>query len=98
MKYYILNTKTDKHFDTVENKFYGSNWNPIYTDDVAELESLIEADPIKFADCEIVEVEDCVHCDNTGYISEMRCTKSGSSAGECCGGCIDEIPCTYCNN
>jgi hypothetical protein len=46
MKYYIRNTKTDKNFDTVENKLYGSNWEPNYTDDVEELESLIEADPI----------------------------------------------------
>ena len=31
--HYILNTKTDQSFDTMEMKFYNSNWEPEFKDD-----------------------------------------------------------------
>jgi hypothetical protein len=47
----IRNTKTDENFDTNEMKFYGSNWEPEYTDDRLYLEILLERDPEKFENC-----------------------------------------------
>lgn len=55
--FYILNTKTDKSFDTMENKFYGSNWQPAYEDDREWLQGMIDEDPEKFENCIVEEVE-----------------------------------------
>lgn len=58
--FYIRNTKTDQNFDTVENKFYGSNWEPTYEDDKEWLQGIIDEDPEKFENCvvETVEIEE----------------------------------------
>jgi len=58
--FYIRNTKTDKNFDTMEMKFYGSNWGPNYEEDKERLQGMIDEDPEKFENCvvETVEIED----------------------------------------
>jgi len=57
--HYILNTRTDENFDTNENRFYGSNWEPTYEDDKEWLQEMIDEDPEKFENCivETVEIE-----------------------------------------
>ena len=54
--FYIRNTKNDKNFDTIENKFFDSNWDPQYEDDKRLLEILIEDDAEKFENCVIEEI------------------------------------------
>jgi len=49
--YYILNTKTDQSFDTMEMKFYSNNWNPEMEEDKEYLEGLINRDPERFENC-----------------------------------------------
>ena len=58
--FYIRNTKTDQNFDTIEMKFYGSNWEPIYEEDKEWLQAMIDEDSEKFENCvvETVEIED----------------------------------------
>lgn len=51
----IRNKKTDQNFDTNEMKFYGSNWEPDYIDDIELLKTLISNDQDKFNDCVIEE-------------------------------------------
>ena len=51
--HYILNTKTDESFDTMEMKFYPNNWEPEMEEDKDYLQSLIEEDPEKFENCVI---------------------------------------------
>lgn len=55
--FYIRNTKTDENFDTIEMKFYGSNWEPVYEEDKEWLQSMINEDPERFEDCVIETVE-----------------------------------------
>lgn len=56
MKAFVIrNTKTDQTFDTNEMKFFGSNWEPEFTDDKVYLKSLIENDPLRFENCVIEE-------------------------------------------
>lgn len=54
--YYIRDTKTDQNFDPIENKFFGSNWEPQLEDDKAYLQHFIDNDKEKFSDCIIEEV------------------------------------------
>jgi len=49
--HYILNTKTDESFDTIEMKFYPNNWEPEMEEDKDYLQSLIDEDPEKFKNC-----------------------------------------------
>jgi hypothetical protein len=51
--YYIWNTKTDANFDTNENKFYPSSWEPVL-EEKDYLQSLIDAEPEKFKNCKVV--------------------------------------------
>ena len=53
--FYILNTKTDANFDTNENKFYPSSWEPVL-DEKEYLETLISNDKEKFENCVIVDI------------------------------------------
>lgn len=55
--YYIRNTKTDQNFDTIENKFFNSNWEPQPEEDKKSLESLIENDKERFDNCVIEEIK-----------------------------------------
>lgn len=57
--YYIRNTRTDQTFDTYENKFFSSNWQPEYAKEKSDLESLMKEDKEKFKDC-IIEEEEAV--------------------------------------
>ena len=51
---YILNKVTDQNFDTIENKFYGANWEPVL--ELRQyLEDLISESPEKFKDCVIID-------------------------------------------
>lgn len=52
--FYIWNTKTNANFDTNENKFYPSSWEPVL-EEKEYLESLIEADSEKFENCKVVD-------------------------------------------
>ena len=54
--HYILNTVTDQNFDTLEMKFYNNNWEPALEDDKNYLQSLIDSDSEKFANC-IIETK-----------------------------------------
>ena len=54
--YYILNTKTDQSFDTMEMKFYSNNWNPEMEEDKEYLEGLINRDPERFENCIITTI------------------------------------------
>lgn len=51
----IRNTKTDQTFDTNDMKFYGSNWEPEFSDDKVYLETIISNNPENFIDCIIEE-------------------------------------------
>ena len=53
--FYILNTKTDANFDTNENKFYPSSWEPVL-EEKEYLETLISNDKEKFENCVIVDI------------------------------------------
>lgn len=58
--FYIRNTKTDQNYDTLEKKFYGSNWEPNYEEDKEWLQVLIDSSPEKFENCviETIVIED----------------------------------------
>jgi len=53
--YYILNTKTDENFDPIENKFFPNSWEPQFESDKLQLELIMQKEPERFKDCEIVE-------------------------------------------
>jgi hypothetical protein len=55
--YYILNVVTDQSYDTIEGKFFSSNWSPELSDDKAYLKLLMRNDPKKFENCKIVKVK-----------------------------------------
>jgi len=49
--YYILNTKTDQSFDTMEMRFYSNNWNPEMEENKEYLQRLIDDYPERFENC-----------------------------------------------
>ena len=50
--YTIVNPKTDIHYDSNDQRFYGGNWEQ--TNDTKEyLEQLIQSNPEKFEGCKI---------------------------------------------
>lgn len=51
--FYIWNTKTDQHYDTMDEKFYDSSWTPNYEQDKEFLQYLIDTYPEKFENCVI---------------------------------------------
>ena len=53
--FYILNTKTGDNFDTNENKFYPSSWEPVL-EEKEYLETLISNDKEKFENCVIRDI------------------------------------------
>lgn len=55
-KYTIVNTKTQKHYDTYEQKFLDENRERTY-DTKKYLKSIIKNYPEKFRDCKIESIE-----------------------------------------
>lgn len=53
---YIRNTRTDESFDTMENKFYPSNWEPTL-ETLDYVKQLFNSDPKLFENCEIITID-----------------------------------------